>query len=176
MAKDGPVPEEFDRSEQAQVKKQVITVALKRFSRKPYSDAKLESIARNSGVPKSAILKHFGDKKNLYHSTLAEAVRRLQPPAEALTIDSAIPVDGVRQVVEAIFQRFVDEPDCLRMVQMENLQRVLKLPELAPLINQSEVILQLDKLLMVGQDAGAFRPGISAYDVYFSSRPSRHSA
>ena len=38
--------------------------------------------------------------------------------------------------------------------------------ESQPIADQSSVTLQLDKLLMLGQDAGAFRPGISAQDVF----------
>lgn len=35
-----------------------------------------------------------------------------------------------------------------------------------PLADQSSITLQLDKLLMQGQDMGAFRPGISAQDIF----------
>lgn len=160
----------FFASTEAEVdpkQEKIIAVALKEFSSKSYGEIKLDTIAQGAGVPKRTLVKAFHGKKELYHATLAYALNVLQPTREDLAIDSNIPVEGMRTVVEAIFERYVDCPEAVRMIQMENLQQILDLPSLAPIIQQTQVILELDKLLMLGQDAGAFRPGISAYDLYY---------
>ena len=48
---------------------------------------------------------------------------------------------------------------------MENLHSQDSVDSTAAYSDESNVLLNLDKLLMLGQDAGAFRPGISAEDV-----------
>ncbi|WLF42284.1 TetR/AcrR family transcriptional regulator [Corynebacterium diphtheriae] len=144
----------------------VLDIALSLFSELGFSDAKLEAIAKKSGMPKRMIHYHFGDKRGLYICCLEEAVRRLRPTAEEMYLASAVPVEGVRTIVEAVFHRYVQHPEAVRMLQMENLHHYGKVAEASPLSDQSAITLQLDRLLMLGQDAGAFRPGISAQDVF----------
>lgn len=145
----------------------VIEVALERFSRLPFSEAKLDSIARNAGMSKRMIHYYFGDKRGLYQAALTEAVRLLQPAEETMHVDSAIPVEGVSTIIDALHEQFLAHPEAVKMIQMENVQRVLNLSELSPLVDHTPVLLNLDRLLLLGQDSGAFRPGISAFDVYF---------
>ncbi|MBC3185053.1 TetR family transcriptional regulator [Corynebacterium sp. zg-331] len=145
----------------------VIDVAIERFSVKPFPEAKLDAIAKEAGVSKRMIHYHFGNKKGLYQAVLSHAIELLQPPTHLLVIDSAIPVDGIRAVVDALYGQIARHPVAAQMLHMESLQHVLPLTEIAPLSSNTEVILHLDRLLMLGQDAGVFRPGISAYDVFY---------
>ncbi|MCS4490694.1 TetR family transcriptional regulator [Corynebacterium sp. ES2794-CONJ1] len=144
----------------------VLDIALKKFSELGFTDTKLEAIAKESGMSKRMIHYHFGDKKGLYHRSLALCIHYLRPPVEELELDSQVPVDGVRKVVEAVFTRFCQHPEAIRLLCLENIMHYLHIHELPPLMDQSAITLQLDKLLMLGQDAGAFRPGISAQDVF----------
>lgn len=155
------------RTNATQATTAVIEAALDRFSRLPFAEAKLSDIARESGMSKRMIHYYFSNKRDLYRATLAEAVSRLQPSPEAMAIDSAIPVEGVRRIIDALNDCYLAHPEAVAMIRMENLQRVLPLADMPPLVDHTPVILRLDRLLLVGQDAGAFRPGISAYDVYF---------
>lgn len=155
-----------DASEQ-QVTDHVIDVALREFCRLPFGEAKLENIARGAGMSKRMIHYYFGDKRGLYQMALAEALRRLQPEQESMHVDSSIPVEGVARIVDALNQCFLEHSEAVAMVQMENAQRVLNLAEMPPLVDHTPVILNLDRLLLIGQDSGAFRPGISAYDIYY---------
>ena len=50
------------------------------------------------------------------------------------------------------------------MLTMESSHSVLESSQ--ALVDVSEISLHLDKLLMLGQDSGAFRPGISANDIF----------
>ena len=144
----------------------VIDVALVSFAEKGFADTKLESIASESGMTKRMIHYHFGDKRGLYLQALARAVQLLRPVQEKLEPSSSVPVDGVQQAVEALFDQVIEHPEVCRLIVMENLFRWADLGQVSPLADQSSVILSLDRLLMLGQDAGAFRPGISALDVY----------
>lgn len=157
---DPPIPE-------AATPEHVVEVALKAFAHRSYSTAKLEQIARDSGMSKRMIHYYFGDKRGLYKMVVEEAIRRLYPDPQLLELDSAIPVEGVRKIVETLYRSFIAQPDSVAMIQMENVQKILDVEESSPLFDQSRVILPLERLLLLGQDAGAFRPGISAFDVFY---------
>ena len=144
----------------------VIRVALAEFSELGFQETKLETVARSSGMAKRMIHYHFGDKKGLYHRAMVAAIDLLNPLPEDLALDSSVPVEGVRKLVDAIYGRFLHHPEAVRMLLLENLHQVLGIDGMAPLVDASFVSLHLDKLLMLGQDAGAFRPGISADDIF----------
>ncbi|WP_080793716.1 TetR/AcrR family transcriptional regulator [Corynebacterium pacaense] len=143
----------------------VVVTALEFFAHQGFNDAKLEKIARASGMSKRMIHYHFGDKKGLYIATLTYALKQLRPTAESMQLDSAVPVEGVRKIVEAVYNQIISHPDAVRMLLMENLHGFAGVEGSAALNDHSNVLLNLDKLLMLGQDARAFRPGISAEDV-----------
>lgn len=83
-----------------------------------------------------------------------------------MELDSEVPVDGVQKIVEAVYYRYANHPEAVRLLLVENLMNHASLLEGQPLADQSSITLQLDKLLMQGQDMGAFRPGISAQDIF----------
>lgn len=143
----------------------VIDVAISQFSELGYSDAKLEAISRLSGMSKRMIHYHFGDKKGLYCQALKVASERLNPPIDSLEIDSGVPVEGVRKLVDRIFQQHSQHPEEISLLVQENRYRILDSTQQA-VTDVSGVSLHLDKLLMLGQDSGAFRPGIAANDIF----------
>lgn len=144
---------------------EVVVTALEHFSQQGFSETKLEMIAKASGMSKRMIHYYFGDKKGLYVKTISHALELLRPEAEAMQLDSAVPVEGVRKTVEAIYNSIINNPGPIRLVLMENLHNYGGVESAAALHDESNLLLNLDKLLMLGQDAGAFRPGISAEDV-----------
>ena len=142
----------------------VIDVAIAEFSEHGYADTKLESVSKLSGMSKRMIHYHFGDKKGLYQQALAAAAKRLNPPEGSLAVDSAVPVEGVRTLVEWMFTQHVANPEAIKMMTMESSHSVLDSSQ--AVIDVSEISLHLDKLLLLGQDSGAFRPGITANDIF----------
>ncbi|MGP6172555.1 TetR/AcrR family transcriptional regulator [Corynebacterium sp. A21] len=145
---------------------QVIDVAVEMFADKGFPDTRLEQIAKISGMSKRMIHYHFGDKQGLYHRALSEALHRLHPEAEDMELDSTVPVEGVRKVVDALHRQYRRHPEAMRMFVLENLHPQADYSEVPTLKDDASITLHLDKLLMLGQDAGAFRPGIAAEDVF----------
>lgn len=144
----------------------VVEVALEQFATMGFEETKIEAVAQESGMSKRMIHYHFGDKKGLYLEALKLAIAQLRPEPQDMELESTVPVDGVRKVVEVIYRRITTHPHAVRLMVLENLFGWGDMANAAPLADQSIVLLQMDKLLMMGQDAGAFRSGISAVDVY----------
>jgi len=145
----------------------VVDVAIEQFAEQGFHDSRLDSIAKESGMSKRMIHYHFGDKKGLYLRCLSEAAHRVQPPADELIPETLVPVEGVTQLVDAVYSTMISHPESVRLLAHEGLHRVLNITGLANLVPGTHVSLELDKLLMQGQDAGAFRPGIGAEDIFY---------
>ena len=145
---------------------EVIGFAITQFATDGYDGTKIENISRESGMSKRMIHYHFGDKKGLYLQCLESSLDKLQPPFDQLVIDSAVPVEGMRKLVDCLFDLFVKNPDAVRLVVEENTHPVIDTAEHPAIADASGVMLHINRLLMLGQDSGAFRPGISANDLY----------
>lgn len=144
----------------------VVEIATEEFSHKGFAETKLDTISRASGMSKRMIHYHFGDKQGLYQKALAHAAELLAPNVALMETDSAVPVEGVRKLVDTIFDQYVAHPEAVRLLTQESVIQSLETTQNAAVTDLSELSLHLDKLLMKGQDAGAFRPGISANDVF----------
>ena len=142
-----------------------LTVALSHFATHGYSATKLDTVAKDSGMSKRMLHYHFGDKKELYRRCILRAAWNFSPPQEFLDRSYAAPVEGIRRFVDVLYHRMAQHPDSIRLLLRENLDPVLAPGEFASVRNEAEVILQIERLLLMGQDVGAFRPGISATDV-----------
>ncbi|APT85262.1 TetR family transcriptional regulator [Corynebacterium aquilae DSM 44791] len=144
----------------------VVAIALDCFATGGFDDTRLESIAQRSGMSKRMIHYHFGDKRGLYVKALQLAIARLRPDPSEMALETEVPVEAMGKIVNAIYDCMVEEENSVRLVTMENLFGQADMLRGAPLADQSSVVLQMERILMMGQDAGAFRPGIAAVDVY----------
>ncbi|QPK78665.1 TetR family transcriptional regulator [Corynebacterium lizhenjunii] len=144
----------------------IADIALKHFAQRGYTSTKLEAIAIEAGISKRMVHYYFADKEGLYHEALTQAARKLTPDVAHMEIDSAVPVEGVRKLVDIVFHQYVTHPEAVRLLTQAS---VVDGPQpTAPSLGTdlSELTLHMNRLLLTGQDAGAFRPGISAQDVF----------
>lgn len=162
---DNALNADIARGDENAVLERAVDIALNHFARHGYAAAKLDVIAREAGMSKRMLHYHFGDKRELYRRALTRAAWSFAPPQEFLDRSYAVPVEGIRRFVDVLYNRMVQHPDSIRLFLRENLDPVLSPEEISTTRNDSEVLLQIERLLLMGQDAGAFRPGISATDI-----------
>ncbi|GAB3077993.1 TetR/AcrR family transcriptional regulator [Corynebacterium aquatimens] len=143
----------------------IVDKAVAEFAHCGFEAAKLDTIAAQAGVSKRMLHYHFGDKCELYKRALNRAVESFTPPQDFLERSYAVPVEGIRRFVDAIFHVVQRNPDVVSLIVRENLDPVLDYEESHRMLGESEVILQIERLLLLGQDVGAFRPGITAIDL-----------
>lgn len=160
----GDAADKADKADKATLDR-AVDIALTHFARQGYAATKLDIIAREAGMSKRMLHYHFGDKRELYRQALTRAAWSFSPPQEFLDRSYAVPVEGIRRFVDVLYNRITQNPDSIRLFLRENLDPVLSPEEITTTWNNSEVLLQIERLLLMGQDVGAFRPGISATDV-----------
>ncbi|SDR78155.1 TetR/AcrR family transcriptional regulator [Corynebacterium timonense] len=142
-----------------------VTAALEVFARDGFAAATLSDLADATGMSKRMLHYHFGDKRGLYEAAYRHAIGELTPPQEILSRPYTIPAEGMRRFVDALFHRFQRSPACVRLVLRENTDHVLEHGDDPGLRELSDVLLHVERILLLGQDSGAFRPGVSADDV-----------
>ena len=148
----------------------VLHIATAQFADFGYRETKIEKICQLAGVSKRLIPYHFGDKYGLYLACLSAAAQAIIPPLSQLAgsqlAPNAVPGDAMRHVVEALFEHHINHPAQLRLLSTWHQPSTETTTVVAPLTDPNALILHLERVLMLGQEAGAFRPGISANDIF----------
>ena len=62
----------------------ILRYAREEFSRVPYSDASINRIVRDAGIPRGSFYMYFDDKADLFHYLLSEYSRRIEDRLEVL--------------------------------------------------------------------------------------------
>lgn len=126
--------------------------------------AETRDIAVGAGVsPNHPLLR---DTQVLYDEALRYAFRLIWPRPEDLDVENLVPAEAVRTLVRTAYRRHRAHPDAVRLIVTENIAGYGHVGGRQDVLESSPVVLQIDRVLMRGQDYGAFRPGISAEDVY----------
>lgn len=126
--------------------------------------ADTRAIAVGAGIsPAHQLLR---DTPVLYDEALRYAFRLLWPRPEDLDVERLVPAEAVRSLVRTAYRRHRARPDAVRLIVTENVSSRGHVEGRNDVLETSPVVLQIDRVLMRGQDFGAFRPGISAEDVY----------
>ncbi|MDY5785571.1 TetR/AcrR family transcriptional regulator [Corynebacterium sp.] len=144
---------------------EAVKTALNVFARDGFEAARLQDLSAESGMSKRMLHYHFGDKNGLYRAAFELAIRQLTPPPEVLSRTYAVPVEGMRRFIDALFHRFLQHPAAVRLVLKENLDPALPHGDASKVPELSDTTLHIERLLLLGQDSGAFRPDVSADDI-----------
>ena len=127
-----------------------VDIALTHFAREGYTSTKLDTVAREAGMSKRMLHYHFGDKRELYRRALTRAAWSFTPPQEFLDRSYAVPVEGIRRFVDVLYNRMIQNPDSIQLFLRENLDPVLSPEDVTATRSDSEVLLQIERLLLMG--------------------------
>lgn len=128
----------------------------------------IRTIARTANVYPD--LPIFADPEALYAEALYFAHQCIWPSSkerlDRLELDSTPVVTALRSVIESTFRRFRDNPAAVRLIIADNLYPGSGPSGAHRFLKDSPVVLALDRLLIRGHEAGAFRQGVSSEDLY----------
>ncbi|WP_231913308.1 hypothetical protein [Corynebacterium jeikeium] len=127
----------------------------------------LVAIAQAARLPQNCEL--LDSPARLYEEALRYAHSSIWPVSlngyDNPEMDSS-PVREMRKFVAATYTRFATHPDAVRLIVAENLLGDPELVHRIGVLEDSPVVLHLDRVLMRGHDIGSFRNGVSAEDTY----------
>jgi AcrR family transcriptional regulator len=147
----------------------ILAAATAEFSAKGLDGARVDEIARRSGVNKRMIYHYFGDKDGLYLAVLEVSYAAIRSAELGLRLRDLHPVDGMRTLVNFTWDYFIAHPEFLGLLATENLHRAANLKKLGHIRElHSPLIAMLSELLERGAKQKIFRTGVNPKQLYIS--------
>lgn len=153
----------------AQTKKAILRAAKEEFSQYGFTGARVDRIAEKYGANKAMIYHYFKSKEGLYRALLEKTYADIRQAESELKITGREPREAIRTLVVFTWDYFVENPDFIAMLNIENLMHGKHIKTLANarLLN-APLIEQLEMVLSSGGDIGLFRKDINPLQLYMS--------
>ena len=147
----------------------ILEVATAEFASKGLSGARIDEIAAATRTSKRMIYYYFGSKEGLYVAVLEESYRRMRAIEAELHLEDLAPEAALRRLVKFTFDHHQGNPDYIRLVMTENMERGVYLAQ-SKSIRELNVpaIEAIRKLYNRGVADGIFRPGLDPIDIHAS--------
>jgi len=147
----------------------ILTAATEEFTAHGLDGARVDEIARRSGVNKRMIYYYFGDKSGLYLAVLEGSYADIRNAEIRLHLTDRDPVDGMRQLVAFTWNYFIEHPEFLSLLNTENLHRSRHLKTSKKIRElHSPLVGIISALLERGVKANVFRTGVDPVQLYIS--------
>ena len=147
----------------------ILEVATKEFAEKGLSGARIDEIAAATKTSKRMIYYYFGSKEGLYVAVLEESYRRMRAIESEQHLADLAPEAALRKLVEFTFDHHQGNPDYIRLVMNENMERGVYLAQ-SKTIRELNVpaIQSIRNFYDRGVAQGVFRPGLDPIDIHAS--------
>jgi TetR/AcrR family transcriptional regulator len=133
------------------------------------SGGRVDRIAEASGVNKNLIYHYFGSKDALYLEVLERIYADLRARQQDENLRNLPPVEGMKRLVSNTFDHFVDTPDLIRLMSIENIHYAEHLKNSRTTKQLYGGLLDTIRILLKrGQQQGVFRNNVDAIDLYLS--------
>jgi TetR/AcrR family transcriptional regulator len=147
----------------------ILDAARAEFVTHGLSGARVDRIAERACVNKNLIYHYFQSKEELYLRILEGIYSELRERQRDLEVRDLPPVEGMRALVAHTFDHFVETPDLIRLMSIENIHYAHYLKQSKVVKSLYIPLLQtLKTLLARGQAEGSFRANVDAIDLYLS--------
>ncbi|AGW89249.1 TetR/AcrR family transcriptional regulator [Cupriavidus sp. DF5525] len=158
------------RARQAQDSRdRILRAAIKVFAQRGYDGGRIERISSLAKTYDRMIYYYFGSKEKLFVEVLETIYLQLNEAEQKLEheLDAADPVRALSQLIDFIWQYYLDHPEFVAILSSENMSQGKHAKKSVRLREISSYALSvLDGILTRGKAAGLFRPDVGARDVY----------
>lgn len=147
----------------------ILAVATHEFSEKGFAGARIDLIAEATRTSKRMIYYYFGSKEGLYLAVLEDAYGRIRQIEGELHLEDLEPIEALRTLVGFTVDYERTNPDFIRLVMNENIQRGATLARSSSIQQlNSTVIDTIAEVYQRGVASGVFRPGLDPVDLHMS--------
>ncbi len=150
-------------------KEKIIKAAIAEFALKGLDGARVDEVARRSGVNKTLLYQYVGNKDDLFTAALETAYLSIRERQRDFLARQMDPETGVRQLVHLLMSIWVEHQDYGKLLASENFHggKHVKRSKLIGEMYQ-QIVDALTDLLKRGAALGVFRPNIDPVDLYIS--------
>lgn len=147
----------------------ILAAATEEFTAHGLNGARVDEIARRSGVNKRMIYYYFGDKNGLYLAVLEEIYADIRNAEIRLHLADRDPADAMRELVAFTWNYFIEHPEFLSLLGTENLHRARHLKSSKKIRElHSPLVGIITALLTRGVKAKVFREGVDPVQLYIT--------
>jgi len=150
-------------------RERILKAAIAEFAFKGLDGARVDEIARRSGISKMLLYHHIGNKDRLFTAALEATYQTIRERQREFIAQQMDPETGMRQLVHLLLSIWVEHQEYGRLLASENFHGG-KHVKRSKLIGEmyKQLIDALNDLLRRGVERGIFRPGIDPVDLYIS--------
>jgi AcrR family transcriptional regulator len=145
----------------------ILAAATGEFTAHGLDGARVDEIARRSGVNKRMIYYYFGDKGGLYLAVLEASYADIRNAEIKLHLTDRDPADAMRELVAFTWNYFIEHPEFLSLLNTENLHRSRHLKTSKKIRElHSPLVGIITALLERGVKERIFRTGVDPVQLY----------
>jgi AcrR family transcriptional regulator len=156
------------RAQQAdQTKARILEAAVKVFTRDGYSGGRIEQISSEAESNDRMIYYYFASKEKLFIRVLEHTYERFNHAESLLQLDPSTPVQTLRELVAFVWHYYVNNPEFVAILSIENLHKGKHAKQSSELRHLSgEAVGVLRPIIEAGQQQGLFRQDIDIKHAY----------
>jgi AcrR family transcriptional regulator len=164
-----PARETSRTNDPARTMAEILAVANTEFANKGLAGARIDEIAAATRTSKRMIYYYFANKEGLYIAVLEDAYRRMRSIEADLHLQDLAPEAALRRLVEFTFDHHANNPDYIRLVMTENMERGAYLAQSKTIQELNVPAIQaIRHLYDRGVAQGVFRAGLDPVDIHAS--------
>ncbi|ONS52442.1 TetR/AcrR family transcriptional regulator [Burkholderia cenocepacia] len=148
---------------------QILQAASDEFAERGLAGARIEHIASRAETNKRMVYYYYTSKEELFAAVLERTYKSIREAERELNLLDLEPVEAVRSLVAFTWNYYLEHPEFIRLLNMENAigaSHVTVSPNLQAM--NSPVIDTLREVLLKGQQQKTFRSGVDALQLYIS--------
>lgn len=143
----------------------IISGATAEFTLHGFAGASVNEIAARVGVNKRLLYHYFASKEALFIAVLEQAYRAFRDALLALDIATLSPPAQIRALTEGMFDHFVDNPEFLRLANIENMYEGRHLDRSTIVPGSLDVLVRMvSDILGRGSEKRIFRDDVDAVE------------
>ena len=147
----------------------ILAAATEQFTAHGLGGARVDEIARRSGVNKRMIYYYFGDKNGLYLAVLEASYADIRNAEIKLHLTDRDPASAMRELIAFTWNYFIEHPEFLSLLNTENLHRSRYLKTSKRIRElHSPLVGIITALLERGVREKVFRTGVDPVQLYVS--------
>lgn len=153
----------------ARTRERILKTATAEFTEKGYDGARVDEIVRRAKISKNLVYHYFDSKEQLFIEVMEGMYRVMRERQAEQSFADLSPEDGMRKLVTFTFRVFLEQPEVIALLNIENLHKarhIRRSRNIPALYNP--LIAAIEDLLRRGQAAGVFRDGVDPVDLYIS--------
>lgn len=148
-------------------RERILTAALREFSRRGFSGARVQRIAAAAPTNIRMIYHFFGSKEGLYVNVLERGLQDLRAEEHKLSMATGDPIEGLLTLFDFIYGHFAAHQELVSLLSNENIHKATFLRRSRKVSTMSSpTILAIRSLLARARKAAPRSPGIDPLQLY----------